>query len=184
MHGDALRHDIGQTIPAALIKVQRRQIVVRRRHHGPLQVQAPREQFRFRNQMPAYAGPLPHRVGGKGDHVQRIAEEPVRERAGQVLRHERDERRHLIDVHDFAERDDLRTPEVAFEERPNRGSIGVDAFPNEHRRQIQPRPARAHDLQLRLLPVDELSAPGAPQDRWLRPELIGGHPSTSPTPLL
>src|SRR5262249_35115292 len=73
------------------------------------------------------------------------------------------------------ERHDLGPSEIAPEQLAGDRSIRFRGLTDEHGRKLQMRPARADDLQLRLFPIDELPAPGAPDHRRFGAELIETH---------
>jgi hypothetical protein len=89
--------------------------------------------------------------------------------------HHRDESRHLVEVHHVAEGHDLGPAEVALEQLPGSGAIGVGRLADQHGREVEMRPAGADDLHPRLFPVDELPAPRAAQDVRLRAEVFRLH---------
>src|SRR5262249_18243551 len=70
------------------------------------------------------------------------------------------------------ERDDRGAAEVALEQLPGLGSLGVSGFADENRRQLDPRPASADQLQVGPLPIDEPAASRASQHCRLCAELI------------
>jgi hypothetical protein len=172
VHGDAVGHEVRQSIAPPLIEVERRQVVVGRGHQRSAQIEPARQQLGFGDQMSANPGSLPQRIGGQRHHVQRVAERSVSQCAGEILRDEGDERRHLIDVHHLAEGDDLGPAEIALEQRTHRRPIRVGSLAHEDGRELQTWTAGADDLQLRILPVNQLSAPRTPQDRRLGAELV------------
>jgi len=67
-----ITHDLGDAVSAALVEVQRREVVVRCREHDAWRAGAPRHQLGLRQEVPAHARSLPHRIGRERDDLQGI----------------------------------------------------------------------------------------------------------------
>jgi hypothetical protein len=108
MGGDGIAEDRRQPISPALVKVQRREIVIRDRHDHPRPVLAAGQQLGFGHQVPAHAGPLMHRIRRQREDVQGAVEGPPRQRARDPAVGLRNERRSVVERDRFAVRNEPR----------------------------------------------------------------------------
>ncbi|MSO31108.1 MAG: hypothetical protein EXQ48_09265 [Acidobacteria bacterium] len=113
---DRVAEDRRHPIPPALVKVQRREIVVADGDDHPGQLLAACEQLRLGHEMPADARALPRWVGGQGQDVERAVERTPRQRPGDFVVRFRDERGGVIERDGFAVGHELRGTEIAPEQ--------------------------------------------------------------------
>ncbi len=181
MARDPIRNPLGDVIPAALVKIQGRQIVIGDRHDNRWDLQATREEFGLCDKVSTHAGSLPHRIGCKGDDMKAGVHKPIRERPSDLTVHLRDDHGSGIEVHDLTVCDDAVSSEIASKELERDFAIGVCRLAHQHRRKLDARFTLTNDLGAGLDPVDERPATAAPQYSRFRAE-GGTHAGTALLP--